>query len=153
MTITRLLAAAAIAGLAFTAPALAQTQDGAAAPEGEAAAPAQRPAAQPLRCEFKVMHHCAPDGTCKQGADIKGMVLPLKVTVDFESGVVVAVDDTGWGRPDRIDAIARSADQLMLHGVDGAFGWQLNVHDGNGAAALTMQTAGEALTAFGSCQK
>jgi hypothetical protein len=41
----------------------------------------------------------------------------------------------------------------MLHGVDGAFGWQLNVHDGNGAAALTMQTAGEALTAFGSCQK
>jgi hypothetical protein len=145
MTITRIVAAAALAAATFAAPAVAQTQDG-------AAAPAQRPAAQPLRCEFKTMNHCAPDGACKQGADIKGVVLPLNVTIDFDAGVVAAVDETGWARPDRIDGIARSGEQLILHGVDGAFGWQLNIHDKTQAASLTMQASDLALTAFGSCQ-
>jgi hypothetical protein len=31
---------------------------------------------------------CSPDGGCKEGKDLAGMPLPLKVTVDFENTVV-----------------------------------------------------------------
>jgi hypothetical protein len=157
---TLLALAAGLTLLAAALPAAAQTQD---APQGQDAQAAgasppgpqgrEPPAPPPLRCEFKVMHNCGAEGACKQGSDIPGVKLPLRVTVEFESGVVAAVDDTGWARPDRIDGLARSGDQLMLHGVDGAFAWQRLIHDNSEAASLTMQTADTSLTAFGSCMK
>ena len=56
------------------------------------------------------------------------MPLPLKVTVDFENTVVSAIDETGFARTDNIDAVANSGDQLIVHGLDGAFGWQIVIH-------------------------
>jgi hypothetical protein len=49
--------------------------------------------------------------------------LPLKVTVDFENTVVASVDDTGYA-PDNFDSAANSADQMVVHGIDGPFTWQ-----------------------------
>jgi hypothetical protein len=101
--IIRLVAAAAIS-IAASLPAVAEeTKDDSAS--------------QPiptLRCEFKSVNACAPDGTCKAGKDLAGMPLPLKVTVDFENTVVSAIDETGYARTDNIDAVADSAGQLIV---------------------------------------
>jgi hypothetical protein len=74
-----------------------------------------------LHCEFKSVNACSPDGGCKEGKDLAGMPLPLKVTVDFENTVVASVDDTGYARTDNFDSAANSADQMVVHGIDGAF--------------------------------
>ncbi len=139
--------AAASAAMAQTAQAPAEGAEG-QPPQGQQAAPMP----PPLRCDFKVMHNCSGD-SCKKGSDVKGLVLPLKVTVDFESNTVAAVDETGYARPDRIDGVVHTADQLMLHGVDGPFAWQLLIHDNSDAASLAMQTADQSLIAFGNCRK
>jgi hypothetical protein len=76
-----------------------------------------------LHCEFKSVNACSPDGGCKEGKDLAGMPLPLKVTVDFENTVVASVDDTGYA-PDNFDSAANSADQMVVHGIDGPFTWQ-----------------------------
>jgi hypothetical protein len=79
------------------------------------------------------------------------MKLPLKLTIDFENSVVAAVDDTGYARTDKMDGVVKTQDQLMLHGVDGEFGWQLLVSDKSEVASLVMSTADVALAAFGGC--
>src|SRR4029453_8687933 len=71
-----------------------------------------------LHCEFKSVNACSPDGGCKEGKDLAGMPLPLKVTVDFENTVVASVDDTGYARTDNFDSAANSADQMVVHGID-----------------------------------
>ena len=45
----------------------------------------------------------------------------MKVTVDFENSVVSAVDETGFARTDKFDGVAETADQLVMHGIDGRF--------------------------------
>jgi hypothetical protein len=94
---------------------------------------------------------CAPDGTCKAGTDLAGMPLPLKVTVDFENTVVSAVDHNGYPHMDNFDAVADSGDQLIVHGIDGAFGWQMAIHNGSPAASLTFSSADSVITGFGTC--
>ena len=61
-----------------------------------------------LHCEFKSVNACSPDGGCKEGKDLAGMPLPLKVTVDFENTVVASVDDSGYARTDNFDSAANS---------------------------------------------
>ncbi len=140
--ICKLLAVAAIS-IAASLPALAET-------------PTDKPAAAAtpiptLHCDFKTVSACAPDGTCKPGKDLAGMPLPLKVTVDFENTVVSAVDDTGYARTDNFDSAADSADQLIVHGIDGAFGWQLLIHDASEAASISFATADSVILGFGTC--
>jgi hypothetical protein len=65
--------------------------------------------------------------------------------------VVAAVDETGYARTDNIDAVADSGDQLIVHGIDGAFGWQLVIHNESSAASLSFATADAAITGFGTC--
>ncbi len=104
-----------------------------------------------LRCEFKSVNACAPDGTCKAGKDLAGMPLPLKVTVDFENTVVSAIDETGYARTDNIDAVADSAGQLIVHGLDRAFGWQIVVHHASPAASVSFASADAVISGFGTC--
>lgn len=81
------------------------------------------------------------------------MPLPFKVTVDFENTViaVAAVDETGYARTDNVHAVADSADQLIVHGIDGAFGWQLVIHNESQAASISFGTADATITGFGTC--
>ncbi|MGA7544679.1 MAG: hypothetical protein WBW08_02450 [Methyloceanibacter sp.] len=128
----------------------------AASLSAHAETPADKPAATAtpiptLHCDFKTVSACSPDGTCKAGKDLAGMPLPLKVTVDFENTVVAAVDETGYARTDNIDAVADSADQLIVHGIDGAFGWQLVIHNESQAASISFGTADAAIMGFGTC--
>jgi hypothetical protein len=44
--------------------------------------------------------------------------------------VVSAIDETGYARTDNIDAVVESGGQLMIHGIDRAFGWQIVIHQG-----------------------
>ena len=87
------------------------------------------------------MSACTPDGDCKEGAEVAGIKVPVKVTVDFENGVVAAVDETGYSRTDKFDGVAETADQLVMHGIDGAFGWQLLIHKSSEAASMSFATA------------
>ena len=111
----------------------------------------EAPAIPTLHCDMKTMTACSPDGTCKANEQVQGMKLPLKLTIDFENSVVAAVDDTGYARTDKMDGVVKTQDQLMLHGVDGEFGWQLLVSDKSEVASLVMSTADVALAAFGGC--
>ena len=124
-TILRLAAAAAVS-IAASLPAIAE--------ETKAATEAQP--IPTLRCEFKSVNACSTDGTCKAGNDLAGMPLPLKVTVDFENTVVSAIESGG---------------QLMIHGIDRAFGWQIVIHQASPAASISFASADTVISGFGTC--
>jgi len=116
-------------------------------------APADPPPPIPtLHCDFKSMNLCAVGKPCVADEKIAGMSLPLKVTVDFENSTVGSVDESGYARVDKFDTVAKSADQLIIHGIDGAFGWQLTIHDNSDAASLSLATVDTSLVGFGSCR-
>ena len=142
MTAIYRLAAVAAFAIAGSLPANAEPA------QDDAAQPAPIP---PLHCEFKAVSACTPDGACKPGKDLAGMPPPLKVTVDFENTVVAAVDETGYARTDNFDAAAVSADQLMVHGIDGAFSWQLIIHNASEVASISFAAADAVITGFGTC--
>jgi hypothetical protein len=54
-------------------------------------------------------------------------------------------------RTDNFDAAADSGDQLIVHGIDGAFGWQMAIHNGSPAASITFASADSVITGFGTC--
>jgi hypothetical protein len=144
-----IVVATALLAMAGTA-ALAQNQ--------QQPAPAQSGAAetQPiptLHCEFPTMHSCTKDGACKTGGEATGSRLPLKVTVDFENSVVASADEAGFPRSDKIDAIASSSGQLVMHGIDGPFSWQMLIHDGSEIAALSFASSDATISAFGTCKQ
>lgn len=144
-TMRRVLALGAVL-IAFGLPAQAQ------APEAGAAAAA--PVATPiptLRCDFKAMSACTPDGDCKEGEEVAGIKIPVRVTVDFENSVVAAVDQSGYARADKFDGVAESAEQLIMHGIDGAYGWQLLVAKNSDAASMSFATADSIISGFGTC--
>jgi hypothetical protein len=120
------------------------------APEAGAAALAPRPIPT-LRCEFKAMSACAPDGDCKEGDQVAGIKIPVRVTVDFENSVVAAVDEGGFARADKFDSVAESADQLIMHGIDGAYGWQLLISKTSNATSMSFATADSIISGFGTC--
>ncbi len=141
MTTMIRLIAAVVASLAASLP--AQADETKAAPQ-----------AQPIptmHCEFNTVNACSTDGSCKQGKDLAGMPLPLKVTVDFENTVVAATDETGYARTDNFDAVADSGGQLMIHGIDRAFAWQIVMHDSSPAASVTFSSADTVISGFGTC--
>jgi len=142
-TLYRLLALTIFSLAASLASAEEPTSTGAAA-----ATPAPIPT---LHCEIKAVMVCTPDGSCKPGTDAAGMTLPMKVTVDFENSVVAAADDTGYARTDKFDTVADAANQLMIHGIDGAYSWQLVMANQSEAASMTFSSADSSLTGFGTC--
>jgi hypothetical protein len=77
--------------------------------------------------------------------------VPVKVTVDFENSVVSAVDESGFARTDKFDGVAETADQLVMHGIDGPFGWQLLLHKSSNEASMSFATADSLIGGFGSC--
>ncbi len=97
------------------------------------------------------MSACTPDGDCKEGTEVAGIKVPVKVTVDFENSVVSAVDETGFARTDKFDGVAETADQLVMHGIDGPFGWQLLLHKSTEAASMSFATADSLIGGFGTC--
>jgi hypothetical protein len=114
--------------------------------------PAEPPPPIPtLHCDFKSMNSCEAGKPCVADEKIQGMSLPLKVTVDFENSTVGSVDEDGYARVDKFDSAAKSADQLIIHGIDGAFGWQITIHDNSDAASISLATADASLIGFGSC--
>lgn len=58
--------------------------------------------------------------------------MPVKVTVNFDAGIVAGVDPDGWVDATRIASLARTADQLILQGVDSAVAWQLLIYEKSG---------------------
>jgi hypothetical protein len=137
--------------LALTLFSLAASAASAAEPTATGASTTPTPPIPTLHCEIKAVMVCTPDGSCKPGTDAAGMTLPLKVTVDFENSVVAAADDSGFARTDKFDTVADSANQLMIHGIDGAFSWQLVLASQSEAASMTFASADSSLTGFGTC--
>jgi hypothetical protein len=138
----------AVAAVSVAASLAAYAQTPAAPAQGAAATPAPIPT---LHCEFKAMSACTPDGDCKEGEQVAGIKIPVKVTVDFENGVVSAVDETGFARTDKFDGVAETADQLVMHGIDGPFAWQLVLHKSSNEASMSFATADSQIGGFGTC--
>ena len=115
--------------------------------------PAEAPPPIPtLHCDFKSMNSCLAGHACAADEKIVGMTLPLKLTVDFENNTVGSVDEDGYARIDKFDSVAKSAEQMIIQGIDGAFGWQLTIHDNSDAASLSLSTADMSLIGFGNCR-
>jgi len=142
--IHKLMAVAAVS-VAATVSARAEAPAGRA---GAAAAPAPIPT---LHCDFKEMSACTADGDCKEGTQVVGIKAPVRVTVDFENSVVAAVDETGYARTDKFDGVAETADQLVMHGIDGPYGWQLLLHKSSNEASMSFATADTLIGGFGTC--
>ena len=137
--------------LALTLFSLAASAVSAAEPNATGASTPSAPPIPTLHCEIKAVMVCTPDGSCNPGTDAAGMTLPLKVTVDFENSVVAAADDSGFARTDKFDSVADAAGQLMIHGIDGAYSWQLVLANQSQAASMTFASADSSLTGFGTC--
>jgi hypothetical protein len=116
-----------------------------------AAAPKALPPIPTLHCDFNAMAACMPDGTCEEGKELGGIKIPVRVTVDFENSVVGAVDENGYARTDKFDGVAESAEQLIMHGIDGAFGWLLLIDKNSNKASMSFATADTTLSGFGTC--
>jgi hypothetical protein len=144
-TVCRVLAVAAVS-VAASLSAQAETPA-----DSGAAAAGKLPPIPTLHCDFAEMAVCSPDGTCKEGKDLGGIKIPVKVTVDFENSVVGAVDEEGYSRTDKFDGVAESAEQLIMHGIDGAFGWLLLVDKNSNKASMSFATADTTLSGFGTC--
>lgn len=143
-TLCRLLAIAVVSLVSLTAAS-------AEVPTPTGGSNAQSVPIPTLHCEIKSVMVCTPDGSCKPGKDAAGMTLPLKITVDFENSVVAAADDSGFARTDKFDSVADAANQLMIHGIDGAHSWQLVLANQSEAASMTFASADSSLTGFGTC--
>lgn len=144
----KILSLLAVAAISLGAIAAAQAET----PAGDTKAAARKPIPT-LHCDFKAMSACTPDGDCKEGDEVAGIKVPVKATVDFENSVVAAVDESGYARTDRFDGVAETADQLIIHGIDGAFGWQLLIHKDSEAASMSFATADVLIGGFGTCAR
>ena len=142
----RILSVLAVASISMGAVLTAQAET--PADETKGAAPKPIPT---LHCDFKAMSACTPDGDCKEGDEVAGIKVPVKATVDFENSVVAAVDESGYARADKFDGVAESGDQLIIHGIDGPFGWQLIIHKTSEAASMSFATADVLIGGFGTC--
>jgi len=57
----------------------------------------------------------------------------------------------GYARADKFDGVAESAEQLIMHGIDGAFGWLLLIDKNSNKASMPFATADTTLSGFGTC--
>jgi hypothetical protein len=146
MTIVRGTLLAVTIGLVATTGALAQ----AATPAGPQATSGAQPARQ-HNCLLKVLNSCAANGSCSAVDNLKGEKLPVKVTVDLGVGIVAGVSLDGWVDATRIASLARTADELILQGIDGGVAWQVLIYLKNEIMSFSLATAEGATIGFGEC--
>jgi hypothetical protein len=137
MTIIRTALLAATLGLAASTPALAQS--------------AEPSPSRQHNCLLTTLNACKADGSCAALDSLRGAKLPIKVTVDLAAGIVAGVDPDGWVDATRIVSVARSADQLILQGVDGAVAWHVLIHEKTEAMSVALATADGTTVGFGQC--
>lgn len=142
MKISRKALLSATVALAATGSALAQSDPRA----GGIAAPIPQ-----QNCLLKKLSACKADGSCAPLDNLKGQKLPVKVTVDVQAGIVAGVDSGGWIDATRIGSVARTADELILQGIDNAVAWQLLIYEKNEVMSFSMATADTANVGFGDC--
>jgi hypothetical protein len=142
MTTIRDTLLAAMVSLVATTGALAQ----AAAPGGSGPPPARQ-----HNCLLKTLNACKANGSCAPTDNIKGEKLPVKMTIDLAAGIVAGIDPNGWVDATRIGSLARTADQLILQGIDSAVAWQVLIYEKNNIMSFTLATADGATIGFGEC--
>lgn len=102
-------------------------------------------------CVLKLLSQCNATGACVRQDAIRGEKLPVKFTVDFETGILAGVDPDGWVNATRIGSLARAGDQLMLQGIDNAVAWQMLIHEDSHEMSLSMASADGSSVGFGDC--
>ena len=102
-------------------------------------------------CEVKKVSTCTPEGACKPLGDVLGQKVPGRITIDFENRIISEPHGSGWINSARIGTLARSAGQLIAHGIEGPFSWQILISDKDGSMSYTAATADLVVSAFGSC--
>ena len=106
---------------------------------------------QQRNCILKTLSACGADGGCGKLDNLRGEKLPVKMTVDFAMGIVAGVDPDGWVNATRIVSLARTQDQLILHGIEDAVAWQLLIYEKNQVMSFALASADGASIGFGDC--
>lgn len=133
---TALLSAAF--GLALIGPAFAQSEP-------------PPPPIQQHNCVLKTLDACKAEGSCAPLDNLKGEKLPVKVTVDLETGIIAGIDAEGWVAATPIASLARAGDQVILQGIDNGVAWQLLIHEKSELMSFSQASADAASIGFGSC--
>ena len=146
VTIIREALLAATVSLVPATGALAQAATPPGPPAGGGAPPPRQ-----HDCLLKTLNACKANGSCAPLDNLKGEKLPLKMTVDLAAGIVAGVDPNGWVDATRIASLARTADELILQGVDGTVAWQVLIYEKNEILSFSLATADGATIGFGEC--
>lgn len=102
-------------------------------------------------CVLKTLSACKPNGSCTPVDNLKGEKLPVKVTVDFDAGIIAGVDPDGWVNATRIASLARTSDEIILQGIDNAVPWQLMIYEKGPTMSLSLTSADSVSVGFGDC--
>jgi hypothetical protein len=148
MTIIREALLAAAIGLVATTGAFAQTTKPPSPPAPAGSAPSPAPQ---HNCLLKTLNACNADGHCAPLDNLRGEKLPVKMTVNLAVGIVAGVDPDGWVEATRIVSLARTADQIILQGIDSAVAWQLLIYEKGEVMSFSLATADGSSIGFGNC--
>jgi hypothetical protein len=102
-------------------------------------------------CVLKTLSQCKAASACIPQESIRGKKLPVKLTVDFETGIVAGVDSDGWVNATRIVSLARAGNHLMLQGIDDAVAWEMLIDQTGHQMSLAMAAPDGATIGFGDC--
>lgn len=112
------------------------------APDGEIA---------DLACTVAKGTICRPSEGCKPAEQLGEEKLPIKLTIDFDSRVVMSAVSRGYISSSRIALVARDGDQLMLHGIEHGFAWLIAVHEKTRVLSMSINSVRGAFAGFGEC--
>jgi hypothetical protein len=109
------------------------------------------PPALQENCLIKTLRACKADGSCSPLDNLKGEKLPVKMTADLAVGIIAGVDPDGWVDASRIISLARTDDELILQGVDGAVAWQLLIYEKDQVMSFSLATGDTTTAGYGTC--
>ncbi len=105
-----------------------------------------------LICAFMYSFECHPDRDCKEGTS-DDVVIADFVRIDFESKVMVLLDEERRGETTQISRIEKLDNRLILQGVEAGRAWSLSIDHGTGDLVLSISGEGTGFVVFGECTK
>ena len=117
---------------------------------GYAAAAVDNANAHVLQCTLLSGEKCV-GSACAPIDNMQKIKLPLKLGVEFASGVIAATDVDGWPMVSRIASINREPSQIVLQGVGFGVGWTMAIKETGPDMTATLAAADGVAVFFGTC--
>lgn len=134
----------------LTASTTAFAQTAAAPPKTPEASVEKAP--KSAHCTVTRASTCKDDGTCAATTEVAGLKLPIKVTLDFQNRVMMAVDKAGFPTSSPISSLFGGGKLLVAQGFDEGIGWVWHGTASDLKMSFSMASHHTVLSAFGTCE-